>query len=347
MIVISAFPGTGKTHCFNRSITGPEKHKAFKCVDSDSSKFDRADFPANYIDYIRKYIAHPKWTDVMFVSSHMATRAFLTEANVPYILVRPDINNKQEYMRRYRERDSTQAFIDRLDTSWDEWHDDMDNDHHATAVVTLGPGKYVSDILDMFYSPPVSAGGMAREQIKDIVIRLPHETYGRVNLPYDLHTNGIDRAPTRDIIFPASLEGKTVLDVGSFYGYMCFEAATLGAARALGLEYRVARLDRANMFKEARGDNNVEFRMADITTYDIKEKFDYVLALNVLHHLDKQGQQVLDKLAACTKEKLIIETPKLPFVSLRIPGFKREVLLAGLAGPEAGARNIYIFTKEQ
>ena len=46
--VYSAFPGVGKTTYFNKT----EKN----VLDSDSSKFDKRDFPSNYIEHIKKNV---------------------------------------------------------------------------------------------------------------------------------------------------------------------------------------------------------------------------------------------------------------------------------------------------
>jgi len=44
--LISAFPGTGKSYCFNNNTT-------WEMLDSDSSTFDKKDFPDNYIKHIK------------------------------------------------------------------------------------------------------------------------------------------------------------------------------------------------------------------------------------------------------------------------------------------------------
>ena len=49
--VYSAFPGVGKTTYFNTT----DKN----VLDSDSSKFDKKKFPANYIDHIERNIQDP------------------------------------------------------------------------------------------------------------------------------------------------------------------------------------------------------------------------------------------------------------------------------------------------
>ena len=45
-LVVSWFPGVGKTHLFN--------NKEIDILDSDSSKFDKSDFPSNYIRHIKE-----------------------------------------------------------------------------------------------------------------------------------------------------------------------------------------------------------------------------------------------------------------------------------------------------
>lgn len=146
-----------------------------------------------------------------------------------------------------------------------------------------------------------------KKEIQAIIDQLPHERYGRVNLPYGLHTRGVDRSPTRNVILPKSLKGKSFLDVGSAFGYWCFEAEDLGATNVLGLEVKKGRLKRANLFKNLR-ESRATFSNVDITELKLEGEFDYVLILNVLHHLPNP-LEVLDFLRSKAKEKLIIESP--------------------------------------
>ena len=60
-ILVSAFPGMGKSYAFN------ELKDKIKVLDSDSSKFDKSDFPSNYIEHIKNNI---KDNDIIFISSH-------------------------------------------------------------------------------------------------------------------------------------------------------------------------------------------------------------------------------------------------------------------------------------
>ena len=82
--------------------------------------------------------------------------------------------------------------------------------------------------------------------------------YHRIELPYDLHTSGRDRSEARDLILPESLDGKSVLDVGSAYGYFCFEAEARGASRVVGVELEE---DRFHDALAAQGDQGEQGRV--------------------------------------------------------------------------------------
>jgi 2-polyprenyl-3-methyl-5-hydroxy-6-metoxy-1,4-benzoquinol methylase len=129
--------------------------------------------------------------------------------------------------------------------------------------------------------------------------------YQRVALPYGLSIPGTDRSSTAALIFPADLAGKTVLDVGSRNGYFCFEALRRGAADALGIEIDEASVEQARQVADCLG-LPARFRRADVEHDAIGESFDYVLGLNVLHHLD-DPLAALERLVAATRERLVLE----------------------------------------
>ena len=130
-----------------------------------------------------------------------------------------------------------------------------------------------------------------------------------VALPYGLETGGADRRGTAALIFPDDLSGKSVLDIGPFNGFFCFEALKRGAASALGLEMDPSRVRQATQIADCLG-LPAQFELADIETDAIAAQHDYVLCLNVLHHLHNPIA-ALDKLLAATREKLILEIASL------------------------------------
>jgi len=90
--VISAFPGTGKTYCYNKL-----KELGITILDSDSSEFSwikdengnntterNPDFPDNYIKHIKENIGK---VSIIFVSSHDIVREAMTKENIDFILV--------------------------------------------------------------------------------------------------------------------------------------------------------------------------------------------------------------------------------------------------------------------
>lgn len=136
--VYSAFPGVGKTTYFNTT----EKN----VLDSDSSTFDKRNFPENYIEHIERNIQNPS-VDKILVSSHKDVRDALVKKGIPYVLVYPDRNIKDEYIQRYKDRGNNDAFVDLLTKNWDNWMDEME-DQKGCHKVKLGSGQYLTDVID-------------------------------------------------------------------------------------------------------------------------------------------------------------------------------------------------------
>lgn len=111
-LIISGFPGIGKTTLF-------EKYGAGVVSDSDSSKFPKDDFPANYISHIKELISNNK--EIVLVSSHEVVRDALLKEGIEFVLVYPDVSLKEEYITRYKNRGSSDTFINLLSEKWDSW----------------------------------------------------------------------------------------------------------------------------------------------------------------------------------------------------------------------------------
>lgn len=141
--VYSAFPGCGKTTYFNTTNRN--------VLDSDSSKFDKKHFPDNYIDHIERNVLDPK-IDKILVSSHKDVRDALVARGIPFVLVYPSRELKDEYIQRYKDRGNNDAFIELLDKNWDAWMDEMDGMEapkgQTLYKVKLGSGQYLTDVMD-------------------------------------------------------------------------------------------------------------------------------------------------------------------------------------------------------
>ena len=86
--------------------------------DSDSSKFDKKNFPKNYIEHIKK-IRNEK--QLIFISSHIDVRNALVKEGIPFIYVIPTTDRKIEFLENYKNRGNTKKFIQNVDSNWDRW----------------------------------------------------------------------------------------------------------------------------------------------------------------------------------------------------------------------------------
>ena len=116
------------------------------------------------------------------------------------------------------------------------------------------------------------------------------------------------------IHLPESLAGKTVLDIGAWDGFFSFAAERRGAKRVLATDYFCwsgPGWGTQAGFKLAREalKSQVEDRQIDVLDLspDTVGVFDVVMFLGVLYHV-RHPLLVLEKVAAVTKEMLVLET---------------------------------------
>jgi len=132
-IIVSAFPACGKSYMFNNY-----NDKPYTMLDSDSSNFSwvkdengintkerDSNFPNNYIKHIKDNIGK---VDVIFVSSHNIVREALNENNIRFFMVYPDKNMKDEWIKRFRERDNNGIFINFISKNWDNFIDEIEKE---------------------------------------------------------------------------------------------------------------------------------------------------------------------------------------------------------------------------
>jgi len=132
--VYSAFPGTGKTYAHNL-------HKSI--LDSDSSKFDKSNFPNNYMRHIK---AHLGKDEIIFVSSHKEVREALLTEGIEFILIYPHFTLKDEYLNRFTERGDNPEFVDLLKNNWSQWLAEMVNQKGCQHIV-LKSGQFISNVI--------------------------------------------------------------------------------------------------------------------------------------------------------------------------------------------------------
>jgi hypothetical protein len=140
-LLVAAFPGTGKSY-YNSYCPEyvPEK---WSC-DSDSSKFDKKEFPDNYIKHIKQRIEDGYKN--IFISSHKEVREALVKNGLEFTLVYPDKSLKEEYLKRYKERGSPDGFINLISNNWDLWIEECENQKDCKHIV-LESGIFLLNVL--------------------------------------------------------------------------------------------------------------------------------------------------------------------------------------------------------
>lgn len=151
-VIIAGFPGVGKTHFYN--------HHMKDCADSDSSKFSwtirkgmrvrNPAFPKNYISHIKSLIGKVKY---IFVSSHKEVRDALKKSGLKFALVIPNINIKDEYVERFRNRGSSDKFIKQISDNWMLWLTQIDSEFEGDRkkfkyiIYKLDSGESLEDVV--------------------------------------------------------------------------------------------------------------------------------------------------------------------------------------------------------
>jgi tRNA (mo5U34)-methyltransferase len=140
--------------------------------------------------------------------------------------------------------------------------------------------------------------------------------YHSMDLGHGIVTPGVDETPYRlaRLDLPASLAGKTVLDIGAWDGFFSFEAERRGASRVVAADYYSWHGEGWGTkagFELARQALRSRVEDVDIDVMDLSPgrigTFDVVLFLGVLYHL-RHPLLALERIFAVTRELLIIET---------------------------------------
>lgn len=143
--------------------------------------------------------------------------------------------------------------------------------------------------------------------------------YHTIDLGQGVITKGVDNTAYRldRVDLPASLAGRTVLDIGAWDGFFSFEAERRGAARVVASDYYAWRGEGWGTengkagFELARAALDSRVEDIEIDVMDLCPErvgvFDVVLFLGVLYHL-KNPLLALERVASVTRELMILET---------------------------------------
>ncbi|HYN08920.1 MAG TPA: DUF1698 domain-containing protein [Vicinamibacterales bacterium] len=140
--------------------------------------------------------------------------------------------------------------------------------------------------------------------------------YHTIDLGQGLVTKGVDDTPYRlaRLDLPASLAGRSVLDIGAWDGFFSFEAERRGASRVVAADsysWHGPGWGSKAGFELARTILGSRVEDQDVDVMDLCPErvgtFDVVLLLGVLYHLP-HPLLALERVASVTRGLLILET---------------------------------------
>ncbi len=113
-------------------------------TDSDSSQFDKKHFPENYIEHIKQKISEGYAR--VFISSHKDVREALVLNNLPFVLIYPAKELKEEYIERYKQRGNNEKFIQLLSDNWENWIDECKSQTDCYHI-ELKSNQFVANVV--------------------------------------------------------------------------------------------------------------------------------------------------------------------------------------------------------
>jgi tRNA (mo5U34)-methyltransferase len=140
--------------------------------------------------------------------------------------------------------------------------------------------------------------------------------YHTIDLGHGIVTSGADDTPLRlaRLNLPASLTGRTVLDIGAWDGFFSFEAERRGASRVVAADYyswHGTGWGTKAGFTLAREILGSRVEDVDIDVMDLSPErvgtFDVVFFLGVLYHL-RHPLLALERVASVARDLLVVET---------------------------------------
>jgi SAM-dependent methyltransferase len=148
---------------------------------------------------------------------------------------------------------------------------------------------------------------LKKSDIENFLKNTDFSGYQMVPLPFGLKVPGRDRSESVDYVLSNRVEGKSVLDIGTYYGLFPCEAVRRGATRVVGIEMDSERFIIARKIADFYG-NSYTIINGNIEddNFVLHEKFDVVLLLNVLHHVLKPIT-TMKKIVKYSTDTVIVE----------------------------------------
>lgn len=149
-IFIYAFTATGKTELSKKykNVIDMEstKYKYIGKVNEINKSTPRKinkEWPNNYYKALEE--VKNKYDYILI--SDVICNDYLHKNNYEYWWIYPNIELKEEYLKRCRNRGNNKEFIDWYSKLWDKWINDCINDIKATRHIELKSKQYLEDVI--------------------------------------------------------------------------------------------------------------------------------------------------------------------------------------------------------
>jgi hypothetical protein len=144
--VICGFSGVGKSTAEQkkRSVTDMESSIFSWVWEAGVCKGRNEQFTKDYIDYLVKKMekAH---MHIFLLSCHKEVREELKNRGIPYIIVLPRKEQKNEYLKRWLIRGSDHEFIESMNKRWEDMIQSCEEDD--SPKIYLEANEHIADIL--------------------------------------------------------------------------------------------------------------------------------------------------------------------------------------------------------
>lgn len=155
-MIVAAYAGCGKTHFAHLMKDEaldlecvPYKYLPNEnCVLGEAGKAnpDSDMNPAWPLNYVKAIIQAMESYKYVLIPSDFYVLGILQTKDIPYTLVYPRRDAKEEYRRRYIARGNTENFLSIFYEHWDYFMDNLEADNYGKRIVLL-PHQYLSDVL--------------------------------------------------------------------------------------------------------------------------------------------------------------------------------------------------------
>jgi SAM-dependent methyltransferase len=153
----------------------------------------------------------------------------------------------------------------------------------------------------------VDSVASSEADVDDFLASTTFKSYQSVPLPHGRRTPGEDLSHRAEAILGDRVIGRSVLDIGTNYGFFALEASKRGASRIVAVEADTETYSIAASIAALHG-SPYEVRHGEVPGHVVSEQYDVVLCLNVLHHMNDPIHSMIEMSRLC-RETMIVEFP--------------------------------------